>query len=75
MTEIKEQKCNFVKMKTFLTMFAVIVGVLTTIFSYVFASVGNIRSKVDGYQNDLMEIKAQLSSIQVNLEWIKLKIN
>lgn len=61
-------------MKTFLIILGVLIGVLTTIFGYVFAGTANIDQKCNDHINSHATISEQLGIIITDITWIKKNI-
>ena len=62
---------SYVKFKQFWTILGIMTTILIATFGYVLNAVGSLANKIDDYQISIVEIKTQLSSIQMDLLWIK----
>ena len=71
---MNEQANNYLKMKTFLTIFGIIITVLIVVFSFVFTEISAMDAKYDNCQKIFSDVNAQLSGIEVNINWIKDKL-
>jgi len=51
--------------------FVWVVGIITIVIGWCFVAQANTSEKVDKYNQQLLEIRTQLSQIQTDLQWIK----
>tara|TARA_Y100000034_G_C6850159_1_gene385620 strand:+ start:590 stop:805 length:216 start_codon:yes stop_codon:yes gene_type:complete len=49
-------------------------GIILTVFSIIFITMGTLGSRVSVYSNEMTQIQVQLSQIQTDIEWIKLNL-
>ena len=47
------------------------IGIITVVIGWCFVAQANTSEKVDKYNQQLLEIRTQLSQIQTDLQWIK----
>lgn len=66
-----DKETQYLRSKTFYWVTGMTITVLIAIFGYTFSCLGNMESKVDGYQIGLVNIQSQLSQIQTDILWIK----
>jgi len=51
--------------------FVWVIGIITIVIGWCFVAQANTSEKVDKYNQQLLEIRTQLSQIQTDLQWIK----
>jgi len=51
--------------------FVWVIGIITVVIGWCFVAQANTSEKVDKYNQQLLEIRTQLSQIQTDLQWIK----